>query len=99
MQRAKMAAPELPGQSIAGVARFDRHRHAARTQPAGGLNQNVSLEYEALTDDIGQLADRARVVTLAALRVGNSVTGGPGDTPVAELVGQAAMDRLLGAFF
>src|SRR5690606_41365527 len=77
------------------VARLDRHRDAARAQQPRRRDQDLRLEHEVLAGHVVERGHACRVEALPALAVGDLVAGAPGDAPVAEFVGQAAVDRLL----
>ena len=66
-------------------------------EAARGADQDLRLEHEVLAGHVVQRGDRGRVQALAALGVGDEIAAAPGDAPVAEFVGEAAIGRLLRA--
>ena len=98
-QWAKVAGAEVRRPVDLVVARLDRHRHAARAQLLCGGHQDLRLEHEVLAGHAAAAkpANVRRIQALPALAVGDLVAGAPGDAPVAEPVGQAAVARLVGA--
>src|SRR5690606_12151198 len=77
------------------VARLDRHRDTARPEQPRRRDQDLRLEYEILAGHVVERGHVRGIQALPALAVGDLVAGAPGNAPVAELVGQAAVQWLL----
>lgn len=96
-QWTEMAGAELFVTVGAAVARFDRHRDAARAEAACCGNHDLCFEHEAFAGYVVQRHHRFGIEALATLAVGHLVAGTPGQAPVAELVRQLPVQRLLRA--
>src|SRR3546814_15973014 len=75
----------------------DRHRDHARAGAPRGRDQHLRFEHEALAGYVVERIHRAWIQALAALAVDQAETAAPGDAPVAEIIADAAVDRLRGA--
>src|SRR4249919_797146 len=97
-QRPEVAFAELRALGFRTlVARFDRHRYAAHAEPARRGDQDLRFIYEILARHVAQRRHAGGIEALAALGIGNEEAAAPGDAPVAEFVGEAAIGRLRGA--
>src|SRR3546814_20410774 len=75
----------------------DRHRDHARAGAPRGRDQHLRFEHEALAGYVVERIHRAWIQALADLAVDQAETAAPGDAPVAEIIADAAVDRLRGA--